>query len=99
MVRNFLQRVRGSDTMLDEHRRRGGFVPCVRHNLAFQAQCSSHYTEQSLARALPDDVFGQYRAAQNEVIENRIWQQHNQRFQEEVGKGQSDELAERRGSK
>jgi len=84
MVRNFLDRVGASDVMLEDHRGRGGLIPCVRHNPAFQPQCSSNYTDQSLARALPDEVFVGYRAAQDDVTENRIWHQHNQRFQEEV---------------
>eukprot|EP00913_Durusdinium_trenchii_P023727 g22285.t2 len=88
MVRNFLERIGASDTMLDDHSSRGGLIPCVRHNPAFQPQCSRHYTDQSLARALPDEIFVGYRAAQDDVTENRIWHQHNQRFQEEVSRMQ-----------
>ena len=112
MVRTFLERVGASDAMLDDHRERGGFIPCVRRHPAFQPQCNSHYTDQWLARALPDEVLGlgclrvrcvvcleeffhtgrpaevfvAYRAAQDEVTENRIWEQHNHRFQEEVAR-------------
>ncbi|CAE7597472.1 CRK20 [Symbiodinium natans] len=86
MVRTFLERVGASDAMLDDHRERGGFIPCVRRHPAFQPQCNSHYTDQWLARALPDEVFVAYRAAQDEVTENRIWEQHNHRFQEEVAR-------------
>mmetsp|Transcript_8599 Transcript_8599/g.20423 ORF Transcript_8599/g.20423 Transcript_8599/m.20423 type:complete len:974 (-) Transcript_8599:50-2971(-) len=90
MVRNFLERVGASDAMLDDHRDRGGFIPCVRHNPAFQPQCSGHYTDQALARALPDEVFVAYRAAQDDVTENRIWSEHNQRFQDEVSRLQRE---------
>eukprot|EP00913_Durusdinium_trenchii_P023726 g22285.t1 len=38
MVRNFLERIGASDTMLDDHSSRGGLIPCVRHNPAFQPQ-------------------------------------------------------------
>ena len=85
MVRSFLERVGASDTMLEEHRGRGGLVPCVRSTPAFRDQCAAHYTDQSLARALPDEVFVGYKAAQDSVTENRLWQQYNQRFQEEAG--------------
>ena len=85
MVTSFLERVSASDTMLEDHRTRGGLVPCVHANPAFQDPCAAHYTDQALARALPDEVFVGYRAAQDAVTENRLWQQYNQRFQEEAG--------------
>ncbi|CAJ1385311.1 unnamed protein product [Effrenium voratum] len=49
-------RLGASDTMLEEHRDRGGTIPCVRHNPMFQPQCSAYYSEQALARALPGEV-------------------------------------------
>ena len=85
MVRSFLERVNTSDTMLEEHRNRGGLVPCVHANPAFQDPCAAHYTDQALARALPDEVFVGYRAAQDDITENRLWEQYNQRFQREAG--------------
>eukprot|EP00438_Fugacium_kawagutii_P005761 Skav233569 [mRNA] locus=scaffold1972:16388:16624:+ [translate_table: standard] len=78
MVRTFLERLGDSDAMLDDHRSRGGFVPCVRHNPAFQPQCSSHYTDQLLARALPDEIFVDTELLiQDDVTEKRIWRQRN----------------------
>ena len=74
-----------SDTLLEEHRSRGGLVPCVRSNPAFRDRCTAHYTDQALARALPDQVYVEYGAAKDAVIENRHWQQCNQRLQEEAG--------------
>lgn len=84
MVTSFLERVSASDTMLEDHRTRSGLVPCVHANPAFQDPCAAHYTDQALARALPNDVFVGYRAAQDATTENRLWQHFNQRFQEEV---------------
>ncbi|CAJ1365999.1 unnamed protein product, partial [Effrenium voratum] len=90
MVRSFLERLGASDTMLEEHRDRGGTIPCVRHNPMFQPQCSAYYSEQALARALPGEVFVAYRASQNDAMENRIWNEHNQRFQAEVQRIQAE---------
>ena len=80
MVRSFLERVGASDTMLEDHRGRGGLIPCPCVD-----RCTAHYTDQALAWALPDEVFVEYRAAQDAVTENHLWQQYNQRFQEEAG--------------
>jgi serine/threonine protein kinase len=86
MVQTFLERVSESDTLLEAHRARDGRLPCFRHTPAFDPQCSAMYAESSLAAVLPEEVFVQYRQSQNEVIENRVWQEQNERFQQEIAR-------------
>lgn len=82
MVANYLERVSDSDTMLETHRESGGRIPCARNNPAMQPRCTEYYTDQALARSLADEAFLFYRAMQDEAVENRIWNEQNQRFQE-----------------
>lgn len=86
MVRSFLDRARSSDTMLQQHRERGGRIPCVRHSMGFDPRCSAHYTDHALASTLPEDAFVVYRASQDEVVETRIWTEHHERFVREVAR-------------
>ena len=67
-----------SGAQLARHRARGGAVQCV------QPECSALYDEQALARILPPDIFNAYRAAQDEVVEQRLFTQLQTRFQEEI---------------
>jgi len=84
MVVSHLERVSDSDTMLQQHRESGGRIPCARNNPAMQPRCTEFYTDQGLARALADEAFLFYRALQDEAVENRIWNEQNQRFQEQI---------------
>lgn len=82
MVDSKLDEVGRSDTMLQSHREAGGRIPCVKNNPAIQPRCNAFYAEQALARSLPDETFLSYRAAQDQTIEDRIWNEQNRRFQE-----------------
>jgi len=77
-VRSFLERVTADDSMLQQHRERGGRIKCV--DLA----CEHCYTDVSIARALPDEVFHSYRAAQDQMVEHRIFSDLQQRFQQQL---------------
>jgi len=67
-----------SGAQLARHRARGGAVQCV------QPECSALYDEQALARILPPDIFSAYRAAQHEVVEQRLFTQLQTRFQNDI---------------
>ena len=71
-----------SEERLERHRAQGGRIKCV------QPDCESWYPETGLARALPDDVFRQYRAAQDAVVEQRLFQQLQERFQQQLAEFQ-----------
>jgi len=63
---------------LQRHRARGGRIKCV------EPDCQQVYAEQALARVLPGDVFTAYRASQDEAVEQRLFEQLQQRFQDEL---------------
>ena len=42
------------------------------------------YVESALARVLPDGLFREYRAAQDAVVEQRFFEELQQRFQEQL---------------
>mmetsp|Transcript_19781 Transcript_19781/g.68639 ORF Transcript_19781/g.68639 Transcript_19781/m.68639 type:complete len:922 (-) Transcript_19781:120-2885(-) len=86
MVQTFLERVNESDTLLDEHRARGGHIPCFRNTSAFDPRCAAVLSDSELASTLSDEIFVRYRQSQNEVVENRIWHEHNERFQQELAR-------------
>mmetsp|Transcript_135519 Transcript_135519/g.432536 ORF Transcript_135519/g.432536 Transcript_135519/m.432536 type:complete len:169 (-) Transcript_135519:276-782(-) len=75
-----------SDTLLEKHRARGGHIPCFRNTSAFDPRCTAVLSDGELARTLSDEIFVRYRQSQNEVVENRIWQEHNERFQQELAR-------------
>jgi len=99
MVQTFLERVNESDTLLEQHRARGGHIPCFRNTSAFDPRCTAVLSDGELARTLSDEIFVRYRESQNEVVENRIWQDHNERFRRKLARIQSQHQIEsgRRG--
>ena len=70
--------VEASEQNLQRHRERGGCIKCV------QPDCQAHYSEPALARALPDDIFRRYRAAQDDVVEQRLFEELQARFEREL---------------
>ena len=46
--------------------------------------CEAPYAESALARVLPDALFREYRAAQDAVVEQRLFEELQQRFQEQT---------------
>jgi len=73
-VQRILQEIR-EPTQLERHREQGGRIKCV------QPGCDAMYAEPALARVLSDELFVQYRAAQDNVVEQRLFTQLQQRFQ------------------
>ncbi len=63
---------------LARHREQGGRIKCV------QPDCEAAYPEPALARVLSDELFSQHRAAQDAVVEQRLFDQLQHRFQEEL---------------
>jgi serine/threonine protein kinase len=63
---------------LARHRAQGGRILCV------QKDCNAPYAESALARVLPDGLFREYRAAQDAVVEQRFFEELQQRFQEQL---------------
>jgi serine/threonine protein kinase len=63
---------------LARHREQGGRIICV------QQGCVAPYAESALARVLPDALFREYRAAQDAVVEQRLFEELQQRFQEQL---------------
>jgi interleukin-1 receptor-associated kinase 4 len=63
---------------LARHRAQGGRIICV------QQGCEAPYVESVLARVLPDVLFRQYRAAQDAVVEQRLFAELQQVFQEQL---------------
>ena len=49
-----------------------------------QQGCEAPYAESALARVLPDALFREYRAAQDAVVEQRLFEELQQRFQEQL---------------
>ena len=77
-VNTVLDQVEASEQSLQRHRERGGCIKCV------QPDCQAHYSEPALARALPDDIFRRYRAAQDDVVEQRLFEELQARFQRDL---------------
>eukprot|EP00971_Amphidinium_carterae_P103041 2039612-Amphidinium_carterae.1 len=88
MVQSFLETVGESDAALEEHSDRQGRIPCVRNRPAFRPRCDCFYTDQALARALPDELFAAYRAMQDRTTERRLWIEQNEHFQQQVAEMQ-----------
>ena len=63
---------------LARHRAQGGRIKCV------QPECDARYDEQMLACILPEEVFREYRAAQDDVVEHSLFAQLQQQFQEQL---------------
>ena len=63
---------------LARHRAQGGYIVCV------QQDCGAQYAEPALARVLPDALCRRYRAAQNAVVEQRLFEELQQGFQEQI---------------
>jgi serine/threonine protein kinase len=76
-VQRVLQEIR-EPAQLARHREQGGRIKCV------QPDCEAAYPEPALARVLSDDLFRQFRAAQDAVVEQRLFDQLQHRFQEEL---------------
>jgi len=77
-VQRILLEVQGEEGPLARHRAQGGRIKCV------QTDCDAMYAEPALARILPDELFREYRAAQDAVVEQRLFVQLQQRFQEQL---------------
>ena len=52
--------------------------------MCVQQGCEAPYAESALARVLPDALFREYRAAQDAVVEQRLFEELQQRFQEQL---------------
>jgi len=63
---------------LARHRAQEGRIMCV------QQDCEAPYAEWALPRVLPDALFREYRAAQDAVVEQRLFEGLQQRFQEQL---------------
>jgi hypothetical protein len=64
---------------LARHRAQGGRIMCVLQD------CEAPYAESALASVLkPDALFREYRAAQDAVVEQRLFEELQQRFQEQL---------------
>jgi hypothetical protein len=63
---------------LAQHREQGGCIVCV------QQDCGAQYAEAALARILPDALCRQYRTAQNAVVEQLLFEELQQGFQEQI---------------
>ena len=77
-VQRILREVQEEEAPLARHRAQGGRIKCV------QPDCDAMYAEPALARILPDESFREYRAAQDAVVEQRVFEQLQQRFQDEL---------------
>jgi hypothetical protein len=62
-----------------QHRAQGGRI-----SRAAALECDAPYPERALARILSDALFTEYRAAQNAVVEQRLYEQGQQRVQEQL---------------
>jgi len=76
-VQRILQEIQ-EHTQLERHREQGGRIKCVQPN------CDAMYAEAALARVLSDGLFVQYRAAQDAVVENRLYTHFQQRLLAEI---------------
>ena len=74
---------------LDQHRAQGGRIKCAAC-MPSEPNCEANYPEPALARALPDELFGQYRAAQDAVVEQRLFTQLQERFQAELASARAE---------
>ncbi|RHZ17711.1 hypothetical protein DYB37_009111 [Aphanomyces astaci] len=77
-VQRILNEIEAEATQLARHRAQGGRIQCV------VPGCDAVYSEQALAKVLPDAIFGHYRAAQDAVMEQRQYTYHQERFQLEL---------------
>ncbi|ETV81027.1 TKL protein kinase [Aphanomyces astaci] len=77
-VQRILNEIEAEATQLARHRAQGGRIQCV------MPGCDAVYSEQALAKVLPDAIFGHYRAAQDAVVEQRQYTYHQERFQLEL---------------
>jgi len=82
-VQRILQEIQ-EPTQLERHREQGGRIKCV------QPDCDAMYAEPALARVLPDELFVQYRAAQDNVMEQRLFTQLQQRFQADLASARAE---------
>ena len=57
---------------------------CVKYVRDQPDCCEAFYPETGLARAVSDDVFRQYSAAKDQVVEQRLFEELQQRFQREL---------------
>ena len=77
-VQRILGEAQEEETSLARHRAHGGRIKCV------LPDCEAMYAESTLARILPDELFREYRAAQDAVVEQRLFEELQQRFQEQL---------------
>jgi hypothetical protein len=77
-VQRILGEAQEEETSLARHRAHGGRIKCV------LPDCDAMYAESTLARILPDELFREYRAAQDAVVEQRLFEELQQRFQEQL---------------
>jgi interleukin-1 receptor-associated kinase 4 len=82
-VQRVLQEIR-EPAQLARHREQGGHIKCV------QPDCEAAYPEPALARVLSDDLFRQFRAAQDAVVEQRLFDQLLARFQVELAAARAE---------
>jgi len=77
-VERILDKIQEEPTALARHREHGGRIECV------QTDCRALYAETLLARNVPEDVFRRYRGAQDEAVEQRLFDQLQEQFQQRL---------------
>lgn len=77
-VGRILDQIEEEPAALERHRADGGRIKCV------DPGCSAVYAETLLARNVPEDVFRRYRGAQDEAVEQRLFEQLQGQFQERL---------------
>lgn len=81
-VASLLDTVEDSAGRLEQHRARGGRIPCPAC-LTDPSQEASVFTDEQL-RGIEGPIFARYTAAKDAATENRLWVVYQDRFQAEV---------------
>ena len=77
-VERILDQIEEEPGALARHREHGGRIECV------EPGCRALYAETLLARNVPEDVFRRYRGAQDAAVEQRLFEQLQGQFQEQL---------------
>jgi hypothetical protein len=83
-VQRILQEIQEEPAQLARHREQGGHIKCVQPN------CEAAYPEPALARVLSNELYRQFRAAQDQVVEQRLFDQLQARFQEQLAAARAE---------
>jgi hypothetical protein len=77
-VERILDQIEEEPGALSRHREHGGRIECV------EPGCRALYAETLLARNVPEGVFCRYRGAQDDAVEQRLFDQLQGQFQERL---------------